>query len=278
MRDGSLRRVVRGVYVDETVPDSLDVRARALTLVVPSSAVVVDATAAWLRGVSVLAPGDHILIPKVSIVRPLDEHRIRTGVTAGGLRGLRPGDVEVLHGVRVTTALRTALDLGRLTRRDQAIGALDALLRTGEFSRHQLIVSLDRFKGYRGVRQLRELAPLADGRAESPGESVLRLRWLDAGLPAPDLQIRFLDSQGRLRYRGDLGLARIRLLVEYDGSDFHSSPAQRAHDDRRRAWLRSQGWVVVVVRREDVFGPAPRVFALLQQGLARARARLAETG
>lgn len=248
-----------------------------MALIVPSSAVVVDSTAAWLRGVNILAPGDHILIPPVSVVSPLDEYRVRTGVTAGGLRGLRATDVEVLSGLRVTTALRTALDLGRLTRRDQAIGALDALLRTGEFSRHQLIISLDRFKGYRGVCQLRDLAPLADGRAESPGESVLGLRWLDAGLPTPDLQIRFLDGSGRLRYRGDLGLARIKLLVEYDGSDFHSSPAQRAHDERRRAWLRRQGWVVVVVRKEDVFGPAPRVFALLQQGMSRARAQLAET-
>jgi len=277
-REGSVRRVLRGVFVDATVPDTLEVRARALSLAVPESAVVTDRTAAWLRGVPALAPGDHLVLPQVSVVRPRGETRVRHAAVRGGIRGLRPDDVEVLNGVRVTTALRTALDLGRLVRRDQAIGALDALLRTGEFSRSQLLGSLGRFKGYRGVRQLRELAPLADPRAESPGESVLRLRWLDVGLPTPDLQIALQDVRGRLRYRGDLGLARFRYLAEYDGEDFHSSAAQRAHDQRRRDWLRTRGWVVVVIRGEDIYGPAPRVHVLLREGWARARYRLPRTG
>ena len=85
----------------------------------------------------------------------------------------------VIEGVVTTTLLRTALDLGRLAHRDLAIGALDALLRHGEFSSEELLDGVARFRGQRGVVQLRALAPLTAPRAESPGESVLRLRWLD---------------------------------------------------------------------------------------------------
>ena len=46
-----------------------------------------------------------------------------------------------------------------------------------------------RYKGYRGVIQLRTLVLVVDPRAQSPGESILRLRWLDTGLPRPECQV-----------------------------------------------------------------------------------------
>jgi hypothetical protein len=276
--EGSLRRVLKGVYVDAAVPDSIELRAKALSLVVPPTAVVTDRTAAWLRGVSVLAAGDHLAIPPISVVLPPGNTRVRAGIAAGGIRMLAPGDIETLHGIRVTTALRTAIDLGRLTPPDSAIAALDGLLRTAEFSQQQLLQEIRRFKGFRGVRQLRSLAPIADGSAESLGESVLRLRWIDAALPRPELQIPFFDEVGRLRYRGDLGCSAIRSLAEYDGEEFHSTAEQRRHDERRRTWLRSRGWVVVVVRKEHLYGPRSPVRSMLRTALAQARSRLTATG
>jgi hypothetical protein len=163
-------------------------------------------------------------------------------------------DVEVVHGVRVTTPLRTAHDLGRLRPRDRAFGSLDALLRTGRFMNDDLLGGVGRFKGRRGVVQLRELAPLADARAESPGESVMRLRWLDAGdLPAPTSQLTVLD-RGIERYRLDLGVEGLMFGAEYDGRDFHTSDEAKRHDLLRRGWLRRNGWTIVVLTKEDVFG------------------------
>ena len=111
---------------------------------------------------------------------------------------------------------------------------------------------MERFRRQRGVVQLRELAPIADGRAESPGESVLRLRWLDTSLPRPDLQVEVREN-GLLRARLDLAVPDLRFAVEYDGWDWHSSAAQRAHDRQRRDWLRAHGWTVVVLTRREVF-------------------------
>ena len=59
------------------------------------------------------------------------------------------------------------------------------MLRLKRFEKADLVQGAARFRGMRWVTVLRELAPLADGRAESPGESVLRLRWIDLNLPTP---------------------------------------------------------------------------------------------
>jgi len=266
--------MVRGVYIDACVPDTLPVRAKALSLVVPESAIVTDRTAAWLHGVDLLAPGDHLLLPPVAIFQLPGHTRVRTACNCGGERTLAKHDITEVAGIRVTTPLRTALDLGRLVRRDHAIGALDALLRLGEFTQPRLLSEIDRFKGFRGVVQLRALAPLADARAESPAESVLRLRWLDAGLPVPDVQIPIVDRFGRELYRADLGVKKRRYAAEYDGVEFHSSVEQRRHDQLRRTWMRSeQGWVVDVFARKDVYGPDQQVGQVLARGLARARER-----
>jgi very-short-patch-repair endonuclease len=252
VRVGLLRRVLKGVYVDAAADDGLLLRCRAVALVVPNTAVVTDRTAAWLHGIDALRPGDHLVPPPVEVFQLPGHTRVRTTATSGGERTLLPRDVEVVHGVRVTTPLRTALDLGRLTRRDHAIAALDALLGLGRFTHDDLLRDVERFRRQRGVVQLRELAPIADGRAESPGESVLRLRWLDTSLPRPDLQVEVREN-GLLRARLDLAVPDLRFAVEYDGWDWHSSAAQRAHDRQRRDWLRAHGWTVVVLTRREVF-------------------------
>ena len=46
--------------------------------------------------------------------------------------------------------------------------------------------------------------------------------WLDAGLPAPALQVPVCDDAGWEVYRLDLGLPEIRYAAEYDGVAWHS--------------------------------------------------------
>ena len=139
----------------------------------------------------------------------------------------------MVQGVRVTTALRTALDLGRLLWRYDALAAIDGFLRIG-VPHDLLIAEIGRFKGYRGVRQLRVLAPLGDGRAESPGESALRLNWHDAGLPRPDLQTWVYDDDGVGIYRLDITLPSSCYAAEYDGEEYHTSDEDQEHDEDRR--------------------------------------------
>ncbi len=273
-RAGLVRSVLHGVHVVAQAPDDLRTRAQALALVVPAEAVVCDRTAAWLHGVDVL-PRSAVHEPPPVQVAHTDDTRVRRPGVDGLRRGLLPRDVASVHGVRVTAPLRTGLDLGRLLWRYDALAALDGFLRLG-VDHEELLAEVERFRGYRGVRQLRTLAPLADARSESVAESAVRLSWIDAGLPRPQLQIWVEGDAGVPRYRLDLGLEEVRFGVEYDGEEFHTTAADRRHDERRRDWLRDErGWTIVVLTQADVYGPHRRPIELLQDGHAEALRSLA---
>ncbi len=269
---GLVRRMLQGVYVAMQAVDDMDLRARALSLVVPEHAVVTDRTAAWLHGVELLPRSSGTTPPPVSVFHTTDTRIRRPGVAAGR-RGLSANDITVVGDVRVTTALRTALDLGRLLWRYDALAAIDGFLRLGV--PHDLLAAeIGRFRGYRGVRQLRVLVPLGDGRAESPGESALRLNWHDAGLPRPELQVWVYDDSGVALYRLDIALPEILFAAEYDGEEHHTSPEDRAHDEHRRAWCeRERHWLFEIFTKIDVYDRNPDPLPRLGSGFHRARTR-----
>lgn len=269
-----LTHPMRGIYYFADLADTLDLRKRCVSLVVPEACVVTDRTAAWLHGAPMaLAPGDHLRVPELSVFH-VPGQRLRNGLTSSGERQLLPTDVVDLDGLRVTTPLRTACDLGRLLQRDAALAALDALLRLQRFELESLLMEVRRFRGFRGVRQLRLLAPLSDPGSESFGESALRLRWYDAGLERPETQVEVRDHRGRIA-RLDLGSRPYSYAAEYDGAEFHG-PDRRNHDQSRRAWLRdSLGWTVDAFVRDDVFGRNQNATARLRQAIDRAKVRTA---
>jgi hypothetical protein len=268
VQEDLLRRPLRGVYYASHLTDSLALRLECVRLVVPHNGVVTDRTAGWLHGADmVLAPGDHEVVPRVSVFQP-PGLRLRNGLARSGSRMLSEDDVVDIDGIKVTTPVRTACDLGRLLRRDGAFAALDAMLSLGLFTHEQLLAQVERFKGFRGVRQLRAFAPLADGGSESFGESALRLRWYDACLPRPVTQIVVHD--GAFTARLDLGLPELGYAAEYDGDRWHG-PERAEHDRRRREHLRALGWRVLVFRRGDVFGPRQHADLTLRREFAAAR-------
>lgn len=232
-RAGSVTRLLRGVYVagdaERTGVRGRALRAAALCLVTRPDAVVVDRTAAWLYGVEV--PLLHAETPPVEVLRP-QRSGAKRSIRA---RRLIDRDVVCVDGVRVTTPLRTALDLGRTLAPDRAIAVLDQLLAGGLVSPAALLSELPRFTGHHGVAQLRALAALADGRAQHPAESVLRLRWCESSLPTPTpgFTVRLTDRLVRVA----LGVGEQRFAVVLTGS-------LGAHD---LAALEEAGWWVVQV-------------------------------
>ena len=180
-----------------------------------------------------------------------------------------PGDVWELNGLLVSSPLRTACDLGRLLHRDQALAALDAMAALGRFSLAELVEATVRYKGYRGVVQLRTLVLVVDPRAQSPGESILRLRWLDTGLPRPECQCRVERPFGA-PYAVDIGLPELRFGAEYDGEEFHGAD-QEEHDSDRREWLHDVGgWLIEVARKRNIQGPAQDIHVTLRRGYDQA--------
>ncbi len=269
VRSGHLRRVLHGVYVATQVPDSLGMRVRALKLVVPDHGVVVDRTACWLHAVDALPRRAAYEMPPLEIYSSATSRARREGISSG-IRDLRREDVQVIDGLRVTTMVRTACDVGRLVWRYDAIGALDGLVRAG-LSRDELLDAVPRFKGFRGVLQLRRLAPIIDPLAESMPESALRLHWHEAELPWPECQIWVHDDDGRPLFRIDVGHRDVRYGAEYFGVQFHGEDESEGDEDRL-AWLGRRAWVMDVFRKAEVYGMEPHPGDTLREGFRRARA------
>jgi hypothetical protein len=274
---GLLRHPIRNCYVSATVPDDILTRCACLRLVVPPDAIVVDRHAGWLLGAEMLLlPNEHLSALPLAMDLPLGRGRLRNKLVDGGQRLLLPRDITEVHGVRVTTPLRTALDVGRQRWPEPAITALDALHRLDAFSVAELLHEVDRFKKMRWVTTLREVAPHTDGRSQSGGESVIRWRWrqLPVAPPEPQVEVR---SYGRLAFI-DVGNGDVRAGVEYDGAEWHSAQVDRDHDETRRTWLDEDAdWVIEPLVCADVYGPQQRVedaiFAVMAEAVRRTRKR-----
>ncbi|MFL6023731.1 MAG: DUF559 domain-containing protein [Marmoricola sp.] len=212
-----------------------------------------DRTAAWLHGIDVLGYGEREILPPIEMCAFRDRWATRTDGIRGRSRDLLSSDVTTVGAARVTTPLRTALDLACNLRRRDALAALDWFGREHQISRNRLERELPRFRGRRGVVQARAVIALLDPRAESVRESWLRLALLDGGFPAPVPQFCVECPGGRI-FRLDLAYPAHRLAIEYDGHEFHDSAERISHDQERRSILEELGWTVIVVRNGDFSG------------------------
>lgn len=247
---GAVRRLLHDVYVSGEVEDSVELRLAAAALAIAPGHIACDRTAAWLLGVDTLVLGEAATTaPEVCVLRgefPSERPQLRSHT-----RDLAPHDVVESSGIRITSPLRTALDLGCNLLRPDALAAIDQLRKLYAIGTEDLHREAVRFRGRRGVVQLRGLIGLSDPGADSPAESWTRLVILDAGLPAPVLQWEvFLEGVTSFI---DMAYPDRKIAVEYDGREFHSSAEQRENDRTRRARLRRAGWLVIVVRIEDLY-------------------------
>jgi hypothetical protein len=271
---GRVRRLLYDAYVDALAPDTVELRCEAVALVMPPAAVISRRTAAWLHGFEAYAPSARDEWHQVECVVPAGLSRVRRRGVSGWEETLLPEDVTSLGGIRITTATRTAVDLARYTPRFMGLATLDDFCHRGLTDQVRLLACAERFAGGRNIAVARELIMWAEPLTESPGESWLRLRILDAGFPRPDAQVRIVDAAGRLVYRLDLGYCDRRLGLEYDGQEFHDAVADLAHDAARRERLaREFGWETHGFHRGHVLGRQPTV-ELVVGGLLGVEPRL----
>jgi hypothetical protein len=131
---------------------------------------------------------------------------------------LLPTEVVDVDGMPVTSPARTAFDVGRwTTSRLHAVQRLDALANATDIKTKEVQAVMAEHRGMRGLGRLRVVLPLVDGGAESPQETRTRLVLIDAGLPAPETQIRVCDEYGEFVARVDMGYRGLRVGIEYDG-------------------------------------------------------------
>lgn len=188
---------------------------------------------------------------------------------------LEPSDVTNLAGVPITTIERTVVDLARELTHQQALIAADSALRLGACP-NRLEEIADRCHTWRGGRQALEVIRFADSRAESAAESLARLVFAEAGLPAPELQVELRDADGLIG-RVDLLFRAQRTIVEVDGkikyTDPRSGDAAEVHwrEKLREDRLREAGWEVVRVTWAQLVGSPKEVAARIRAAFARAQ-------
>src|SRR3712207_9534086 len=119
---------------------------------------------------------------------------------------------------------------------------------------------------YTTLFRSREVLPVADPRAQSPMESVLRWLLHRAGIPAPELQYGVRDAAGSLLGRADLAWPDRRVLVEFDG-DVHRERDVFVNDLRRQNRLVAAGWTVLRFTSADVLGRPDVVVAEIRRAL-----------
>lgn len=159
--------------------------------------------------------------------------------------------VTLHEGMRVTTPARTWLDCAALITQDHLLAMGDSLYAKDLADEAELHEMLRWGARRRGIVSAREVLPLLNGRAESPGESRLRFLIWKAGLPMPEVNPEVF-VRGVFLARLDLAYRAARLAVEYDG-DWHGYTIE--DDEARRSRLRMAGWEVIVAHKEDLEDP-----------------------
>jgi hypothetical protein len=235
----------RGTFVIQGAA-GLRARVRA-ALVGRPAAVARGITAARLLGFDAL--------PRARPDEPV--HLQQPGrATRSQARGVRlhwgdlPSDqVLDVDGIPATAPARTLADLVLGANRDDAVALMDAALHSGQVC--DLEGASRAASGRHGSRRARPWWTLADGRAESPLESRLRL-LLTGGLPPPEVQWPVRDPAGRIIARLDLAWPQCRLDVEADGAAVHSDPTALYRDRHRQNLLAGLGWTVLRFTWSDV--------------------------
>lgn len=169
---------------------------------------------------------------------------------------ISPAETTEIDGMAVTTAARTAFDIGRRLPVVEGVKRLDALMNATRPPGDAIHGLLRNHAGVRGLVTLRKTLALVDGGAESPYESITRLMLIRAGLPQPETQIRVVDEYGGLVAYLDMGWPECRVAVEYDGAQHWTDPRQRRRDIERLAALEAMGWIVIRVSSDMLRTPA----------------------
>ena len=242
LRGRTWRRLFPDVYVHQDVPVTHQLRAGAAVLCLPG-AVVSGRSAAVLWGVDLASADDDVEVT----LQPGAHQRRIPGLVARRAT-LLPEDHWRRSDIPVTTAEATAVRLAGLLPGDHAVAAVDQLVSSGIVDLGPVRARAALERGPRSARA-REVCGLADGLAQSPRETWLRLTMRRAGLPPPVAQYRIVH-EGRFVARVDFAWPELRVAVEYDGL-WHGEPGQFARDRRRLNLVHGAGWRVVFVTGAD---------------------------
>lgn len=237
IRDDGLP-IARGLFVSRALAPDLPTTCRAWAGRLPPDAAFGMETAAALLGAPCPERGRiHVVLTPRRVLPQF------SGITVHA-RALGPGDVADAGGVRVTSGAQTYLDLAARLPPWDLVPLGDGLMRVGAMDAVTLTDRLARADRVRGVVRAREWAPHLTPLAGSARESLVRYWLLTSRLPHPEVQIPILDRWGREVAHADLGWARWKVALEYEGRQ-HAELDQFGRDIDRYSLMAADGWLVL---------------------------------
>jgi hypothetical protein len=235
-------------------------QVRGLATVLDPAAVFSHSTAAMVLKLPLIHIDDqvHVTTP------PGTSRVVRQGVV--GHRSSISAAM-VVDGLRVSDPVTTWADVSVIGGLEQSVVLGDAVVMREGMGVACLADEVERRRGGRGVRTMREAMQLIRVGAQSPMESRARLLMARAGLPEPELNRDVFDATGAWIARPDFSWPERKVAVEYDGDHHRTDRAQWQRDIHRRRALEDAGWRVVVITADDVLRHPERMIALIRAAL-----------
>lgn len=281
-RNGGLRRLRPGVYLDLDVHRSLEPAQRhreAIRATLPrvsADAVVSHQSAAVLHRL----PLWKIPLDRVHVTRDLPAGGRRTRHLHSHCAPLPERDVVVVDGLRATSLARTVADVCRTVPFEPAVVVGDGALHTGRLQHHDIAHALSYAERRPGHPAALRAIGFLDGRSESVGESRSRVVLTELGVPAPLLQTSLLDPDDLLLGRVDFLFLDAAVVGEFDGKVKYGKYLRDGQDPgdavfaekQREDRIRDAGWEVARWTWRDLDRPDV-VGARIRRAMRRAAGR-----
>lgn len=217
VKRGELHRIAAGIYMRVDHYRELDTRARhrhtalATAEACGPGAIVSHVSAAVMHGLDCGGLGLNV----VHVTRNRSSGGRKSATFHLHPAPLVPEEIVLVDGVATTSLARTFVDIARTTSFENAVVIGDCALRRG-MSRDDLASVLERLHGRRGMGRARVVAEFIEPGAESPGESISRVRMRADGWPMPTLQHE-IRRGGRFIGRVDFFWEQHGVVGEFDG-------------------------------------------------------------
>jgi hypothetical protein len=263
LRQPGLERLSRDTYLPRSLGAVPDARVAAILMNAPPGAVASHLSAAelWDIAVPLVDRADRrvdLIVPGGGRAESRSDRRIHRLDLADDEKTTRLGQP-------VTTPARTWRDLAGVLGPPALLAVTDQLVREPA-GRRLLLEQVARHPRGRGCARARVVLPLADPRAESPMESVVRWLFHAGGLPAPELQYVVRDAAGVFLARADFAWLQQRVLVEFDG-DLHRERDVFVKDVRRQNGVVAAGWTMLRYTSADALGRADDMVAEVRRAV-----------
>ena len=287
LRDADLTSPVgRGVRVPAGCPAPLLEAARALTRRYPGT-VISHRSAALLHRMRVPDPWQRS--SQLWLTRADDSRALRRPGVVCRRGRLGPHEVVRVHGVAVTSPVRTFLDICAELTVTEAVVLADGLVDAHRHGIRRAVAAVCRpdeletgvraHAGRRGIRTARAAVERMRVGSDSPGETRLRLLLEDHGIRGLVLDHPLLGPDGTLLAQPDLALESHRLSLQYEGAH-HDRAEQRVLDIRRLRATESAGWRELRICAHDLHrhttttrGRVPVAVALVWEAMGIAHRR-----